>query len=120
MKKLYVLFPGLLSLFFVYSCSYDNEEDFYDQRNCDIEIITFSETIDPILDQNCKSCHYSGNGTGITLDTYDDIQDVAESGKLLGAIKHLPGYDPMPQGGKLDDCSINQIETWISNGIPNN
>ena len=108
------------ALMLLYSCSYDNEEEYYGLNECDTTNVTFSETIDPIISRNCKSCHYEGNGTGITLVTYNNIQTVAESGKLLGALKHLPGYDPMPQGGKLDDCTINKIETWVNDGTPNN
>jgi hypothetical protein len=112
----------LFALFFIIfvSCSSDNEEEFYNQIGCDVENVSFSSTIDPIIDQNCKSCHFNGNRTGVTLVTYENIKISAESGELLGSIKHLPGYDPMPQGGKLDDCTIEKIETWINNGTPNN
>ncbi len=120
MKKLNVLVACLFFLLLITSCSYDNEEEFYNTDECDISAVTFSETIDPIIDRNCKVCHYSGNATGVTLETYDNILEEALEGKLLGVIKHAPGYEPMPKGGKLDDCSILKIETWINDGSPNN
>lgn len=118
-KLLIYLFTAFLILMTI-GCSYDNEIDYYGSMNCDLDNVTFNETIDPILERNCRSCHFSGNGTGIELSTYEDVGDLAENGKLLGSIKHQPGYDPMPQGGKLDDCTIEKIETWITNGYPNN
>lgn len=112
-----VIFSVLLSLS---SCANDNQEDFYEQLQCDTSNITFSATIDPIIDRNCKSCHFSGNGTGVTLVSYNDIKALVDNGSLMGAIKHQAGYSPMPQGGKLDDCTISKLDKWISDGALNN
>ena len=39
--------------------------------------------------------------------------------KLIGAIKHEPGFVAMPQsGGKLEDCDIEKMEAWIAAGAP--
>ncbi|MCK7534432.1 MAG: hypothetical protein MZV63_27140 [Marinilabiliales bacterium] len=36
------------------------------------------------------------------------------NGALLGAIKHLQGYSPMPKdASQLDSCKIRQIEIWL-------
>ncbi len=106
----------ILLIFAILSCSNDNEEEYYGQAECDTLNVSFSQIIDPIVERNCKSCHFSGNGTGVTLASYEDIKGAAENGSLLGAIKHETGYSPMPKGGKLDDCTIQKIEAWINKG----
>lgn len=101
------------------SCTKENAQEYYGGINCDTLNVSFSATVDPIMERNCKGCHFTGNGTGVTLASYNDIKNAADNGKLLGTIKHLPGFSPMPQGSKLDDCTISKIETWINNGAPN-
>lgn len=88
---------------------------------CDSNDFKFSTAVQPILDKSCKGCH-SGSAApkGILLDSYSGTVAAANSGRLLGAIKHLSGYTAMPQGGnKLSDCEILQIEKWINAGTPN-
>lgn len=109
----------LTLLTIVISCTTDNAQEYYGGIECDSINVTFSATIDPILERNCKGCHFNGNGTGVTLVSYDDIKKAADNGRLLGTIKHLPGYSPMPQDGTLDDCSISKVESWVNNGAPN-
>lgn len=83
--------------------------------------ISYSQDVVPILQQNCISCH-SGSAPqgGILLDTYQNVKNVASTGQLVGAIKHSPGYHPMPPSGKLPDSSICIIETWVNQGMQNN
>jgi hypothetical protein len=110
----------LIFMMFVTSCSSDNFDDYYG-KNCDVDNVTYTSTIAPIIKNQCVSCHSStfSNG-GILLETYDDVKKQADNGNLLGVTKQLPGFSPMPQGGKLDECSILKIETWINNGALNN
>jgi hypothetical protein len=89
---------------------------------CDTTLFKFTNDIKPILANNCIGCH-SGAAPplGINLTTYDGVRQVALSGRLLGAITHSPGYQPMPQNAnKLSDCKIIQIKKWITAGAPNN
>jgi hypothetical protein len=89
---------------------------------CDVSNVTFSGTISSILSTNCYGCH-AGNfpSGGIDLTSYADASAVAKDGRLHGAVNHLQGYEPMPQNtSRLDDCTINKIEKWISDGAPNN
>lgn len=86
-----------------------------DTTACDTSNVTYNGTIYPIFQDNCIVCH---SGTppqgGIDLTDYSQVAFLAESGTLLGAIRHENGYTPMPQGGtKLSDCKIRQIEIWI-------
>jgi hypothetical protein len=54
------------------------------------------------------------------LVSYDDIKTQGANGKLVGSIMKLSGYKPMPEVGKLANCDIAKIRTWVRNGMPNN
>jgi len=86
-----------------------------DTSICDTTNITYAGTIYPILDQYCIFCHSGAAPTGgLNFTDYDQVAFVAQNGALLGAIKHLQGYSPMPKdANQLDSCRIRQIEIWI-------
>ena len=93
-----------------------------DEIECDTVNVTFSQTVWPIIQGSCYGCH---SGTtpqgGINLSNYDNVVAVANSGRLMGAIRHEAGFSPMPQNGaQLSDCKITQIQKWIDDGTPNN
>lgn len=89
---------------------------------CDPTQFTYSGTIRNLLSTHCTGCHGGTAPSGnINLTIYDGVRAVALNGKLLGAVSHAPGFQPMPQGGnKLSDCQIGQIRSWIDAGTPNN
>lgn len=119
MKKL--LFPALIfGIFFVTGCYYDNEEELYPQTTCDTTNVTFSGTVQPIIDQYCISCHSgAGPSGGLQLENYSQISSNANN--ILTRIS-LPADDPalMPPGQKLDECTVLKIQKWIEEGTPNN
>ncbi len=129
MKRAAVLFVIVIGSYLMYGCRYDNEEELYHnpdvEDKCDTLNVTLSNTIQPILSQNCYSCHSITNsgsfGAGINLESYSELLTLVHSGRLIGAITHSPGFSAMPQGGtKLDDCTIDQIKSWINAGALNN
>ncbi|HEX8506793.1 MAG TPA: c-type cytochrome [Hymenobacter sp.] len=88
------------------------------------QTITYSGTISPIFDANCRGCHSSKDastlGGSIDFSTHQGISRFPSS-TLLGSIRHSPGANPMPKlGSKLSDCDINRIKAWIDAGKPNN
>ncbi|HPE54873.1 MAG TPA: hypothetical protein P5514_10590 [Bacteroidales bacterium] len=87
-----------------------------DTISCDSTNVTYPSVVHPILDAYCVSCHGGVSPSGaLDFTDYGDVAFVAQSGQLLGAIKHLEGFEPMPQGGaKLSDCEIALIELWIN------
>jgi hypothetical protein len=96
---------------------------------CDTTNIRYSVEITAILNENCQSCHYSGNTISyINLYDYETIHGLALDGQftygtLLAAVMHEDGLKPMPQpdgAPKLLDCDINKIAAWVRNGAPNN
>jgi len=122
MKKL--ILP--LVFFILSGCYYDSEEALYGKpgTGCNTVVTKFSTEIKPILQSNCLSCHSNsasqGNGGGIKLQDYADVKTNVDNGKLIGAIDHASGFSAMPKGGgKLSDCNILIIKTWISKGTLN-
>lgn len=114
----------LLFIVLITGCYYDTEERLYPNLSnpCNDTVVTFSGTVTQIL-QPCLSCHSnagvsSGQGGGIKLEKY---ADVANNSRIMGSVKHEPGFSPMPKNaGKLPDCEINQLQKWFDTQAPNN
>ena len=125
MKK---IFSGITVAVFVFvfvllqSCTYDKAM-LVPLANCpDTVNVSFAAKVRPLLQANCFSCHGNGASEGnISLDSYDQVKQVAISGRLLGSISHSQGFAPMPLGAsKLNDCNIIAVNTWIGEGTQNN
>lgn len=88
---------------------------------CDTTQYTYGGAITGIMNTYCKGCHNPASlGGGIDLSNYFSVRSAAVSGKLLGSVKQLSGFKPMPQGSRLSDCQVVQIEKWIQAGMLNN
>ncbi|MBM3435267.1 MAG: cytochrome c, partial [Bacteroidetes bacterium] len=90
-----------------------------DTTGCDSSAVTYPGTIYPIFEANCLSCHAPPvPQAGIDLTNFESVAFIAQSGKLMGAIKHENGYVPMPQNAPmLSDCEIGLIQKWINDTI---
>ena len=114
----------LLSLFvmtIMVSCYYDNEEELYG-NDCQYDKATYTDAVEPILVNYCYQCHSTqSNLTNVKLEGYSAVMPFAQSGSLLGSIRHDSGFVPMPQDRpKLSDCEIDIIAQWIAEGAQNN
>lgn len=120
MKNLFLLF--LLLFLTISSCYYDVEEELYPSTGCQVEGVTYSQTVLPIIRDNCYSCHsVAANFGGITLEGHDRLLIQVNNGQFLGAIQHNPGFSPMPNNApQLPLCEIEKIAAWIALGAPNN
>jgi len=79
--------------------------------------IKYASHIKSIIDLSCASCHGTNSPSGgIKLLTAADVQAVAKSGKLIGAVKRETGYTAMPPAYALSDCEMRQFELWIKQG----
>ncbi len=89
---------------------------------CDSTSVSLANDVQPILNSQCLGCHSGAAPSGgIGLDSYGLIKNVADNGKLIGAITWSPGFVDMPQGGdKLSDCDIAIIQGWIDEGTMDN
>ena len=106
-----------------FSCVYNIEDELYPPVTCDTENVTYSGTILPILQQNCYDCHSDANVdiSQIPLEGYAFVIVKVNDGKLVKAIRHTGEVSPMPKDRPpLEECDIEKIEKWISNGAPDN
>ncbi len=87
---------------------------------CDTLNMSYASDIEPILRSYCIGCHSGTSPSGgILLDNYQSVKTIALSGRLYGAVAHLPGYKAMPPGGSsLDSCAIAKIGAWVRQGCP--
>jgi hypothetical protein len=123
MKRYLLLF--LVAAIMIGSCYYDSEESLYPviNDNCDTTNVTFTNSIVPLLQNSCLSCHSNNNaasqGGEIFLQNYADIN--SNKSNILASINHSSGHSPMPKGSsQLKSCLIQQVEIWINKGAPNN
>lgn len=104
------------------SCYYDVELELYPGSiECDLTNVTYSGTVEPLIISKCQSCHNNNTANGnINLEGFNNIQQQASNGNIIGAINHDSGFSPMPQGQpQLPQCQIDEIQKWIDNGTPN-
>lgn len=105
-------------------CYYDNEQYLYQftSINCDSSNVTYSQTIAPILQTNCNSCHSASSASGgVITSGYTNVIILVNNGKLRGTVNQLSGFSFMPKGGnKLSGCDLAKINKWIHLGAPNN
>lgn len=117
----------LVVLILLSACYYDNEEELYPEdpissNSCDTVNVSYNLAVLPILEENCISCHTIASPSGnITLEGYSNLLREVNSGRLMGAITHSPGFSPMPRNAnQLPDCEISTIQAWVSQGAENN
>lgn len=108
-----------------WGCSYDKGINPKDDTLCDVDSVTYSATIVPILEANCYTCHDASNAPdfaeGIVLEGYGNLMIQVNDKRLIGAIRHKPGFTAMPRElPQLPECTIREIETWVEAGAPDN
>lgn len=130
-QKILLLF-FLFSTAFLSGCYYDNEEELYPTNTntnsaaCDTVSIKYTTQIAPIMTQKCNGCHdaanYASSGNSIQLDTYQTLKNAINNKGLVKTIEQTDpnNFTPMPLvGDKLEQASIDLINQWIANGMPN-
>jgi len=119
-NRILILTSVIIGMSFIQSCYYDNG-DLIGGLVCDTTSISYSNQVREILDNNCMECHDAGGISSLKFENYDQVFIVAQSGQLLGSIKHEDPYEPMPRNKpQLNPCLIRQIEIWIEEGANNN
>lgn len=76
--------------------------------------ISYTNDIQPIIDNNCIRCHDASKKDGIgDLTNYASIKPYLESGRFekLVLIKHS-----MPKGKKLISSDLDKIQCWKDGG----
>ena len=86
--------------------------------------ITFSETIAPIVYENCVTCHRPGEAAPFALITYEDVK---KRGALITSVtrsRYMPpwhaahGYGEFDGERRLSDAQIAAIGEWVKQGMP--
>lgn len=122
MKSFLLKFAYFIPVLFFLSCVSNSEEDLYPADTCDTLQVTYSSTIAPIIQQHCFACH-GGQATisGIPLEGYTNLKKKVDDARLVGAIRRLQGFSPMPQSApSLIECDILKIEKWVAEGAQDN
>ncbi len=117
--------PKLLAILFLsQGCYYDNAEELYefeDQLNaadCVVLDVSYTNVIVPIIQGNCATtgCHVAG-GNGILLENYNSVKAKVDNGTMLELVVNSK---TMPPSLPLTGCQVQQVESWINAGAPNN
>ncbi len=86
--------------------------------------VTFSETIAPIVYNNCVSCHRPGEAAPFPLMSYEDV---AKRGELIARVtrsRYMPpwkavhGFGEFKDERRLTDAQIASIGEWVRAGMP--
>lgn len=86
--------------------------------------VTFTETIAPMLYQNCVTCHRPGEAAPFSLISYEDAK---KRGPLIAAVtksRYMPpwhathGFGEFKEERRLTDEQIAAIATWVAQGMP--
>jgi len=121
MHRRYVpLVLAALVLLALPGCYYDNEEELYPNTFCDTSAVTWSGTIEPLVQASCAipGCHVPG-AQSPALTSYAAVKAIADDGKLRGVVVTGSPYF-MPPSGKLPACNQNQVQAWLDAGAPQN
>jgi hypothetical protein len=86
--------------------------------------VTFSETIAPIVYQNCVTCHRPGEAAPFSLISYEDVK---KRGALIAVVtksRYMPpwhaahGYGEFRNERGLSEAEIAAIADWVKSGMP--
>ncbi len=116
MKKILIL-VSIINITLA-SCAWDNEEDLYGKIDCPPGGVSFSKTIQPLINTNCavSGCHVGGQQFP-PLQTYDQIYEVRNRVKAQTSDGVMP---PESSGNSLTPNEIDLIACWVDAGAPEN
>jgi len=88
------------------------------------EKVTFTQTIAPILYENCVTCHRPGEAAPFPLLSYEDVK---KRGALIATVtqsRYMPpwhtehAYGEFAGERRLSDKQIAAISDWVKQGMP--
>jgi hypothetical protein len=114
----YILFSMATALtIFSVSCKNNSVEALSNGSICDTSAVKYSTEIASMMTNHCTNCHGGASPeAGLRLENYNDL--VLRGQASLQRMKS--SSNPMPPSGKIDDCNINKLATWINQGSLNN
>ncbi len=114
LKILFLICTILLS-----GCTTAHEEDLVEIVPI-IEVVTYTENVKPIIENNCIICHADPpqNGAPMPLLTYENVKEAVENRNLIGRISSEDPLFLMPFGGpRLPQNLIDIIIQWNEDGL---
>lgn len=123
MKKIYLKsFLICATALFTVSCTNESLDDLVEVPDpAETNLITYTEHIRPIIQNNCVKCHANPplNGAPMSLTTYSDVKNAVQNRGLLDRIQRLEGEPgAMPLGGpRLPQTLIDLIVEWNAEGL---
>jgi len=87
--------------------------------------ITFTETIKPLIDRKCLSCHVKGGPAPFPLQTYAQVKKRADLCQRMMLTRMMPPCNAMWEGGEfcvgggpLTDHEAVLLQQWMQAGAP--
>lgn len=78
--------------------------------------VTYTKDIQPIIYNNCLTCHSSVNPRkGLILETYEQVKNSAQFGTLIARMNDAAS--PMPQSGLVTAEKRALIDKWKADGF---
>lgn len=101
------------------ACYYDTEEELYPNGFCDTANVTWSGTVQPLIQQRCAvaGCHVSNGFAPGDFTQYANVKSAVDNGTFRAEVI-VAGT--MPPSGRLAACDIQKLEAWIAAGAPQN
>jgi len=96
---------------------------FCDTSSCDTSNVTYTSSIQPIIQNYCLGCHTTSSanssGGGIILDSYSAVKTNAQTGHLLCSVQWTGTCYKMPKNvSQLTSCNIRKFLIWANNNFP--
>ena len=107
----------LATIIFIYSC----DTVTYDEISGGVVANpTYTAQIQTIMQNNCVTCHNaSGSMSSVPLTTYQEVKDAfTNSTGLMSRINGTSPDGPMPPEGVMNSISIQNVQNWVNNGMP--
>jgi hypothetical protein len=86
--------------------------------------VTFSESVAPILYENCVTCHRPGEAAPFSLISYDDVRKKGKQIAKVTGSRYMPpwhaahGYGDFAGERRLTDAQIATLADWVKQGMP--
>ena len=118
-KYISVFSCPLFLAFCFFGCMNKKGELVVIKKDCATLNVTYSATIQPIINTECaiSGCHVSGGTAPTDYATYAGIKISIDPGFLKD--RTLTQKD-MPPAGALADTTLQKISCWLDAGAPNN
>ncbi|MBF8456487.1 hypothetical protein IV494_04765 [Kaistella sp. G5-32] len=107
MKK--IIISCIVCTVILYSCDTRTYEDI---SGPPVANITYTNSIKPIMNANCTSCHSPNGGQSPYLDNYDDVKS------NINLILEDLNSGSMPPNGPLSSTTIQTVQSWKDAGTP--